>query len=212
MDHDDSPWMSDDEHDPATPVNDASSAQLSQQEWDKLSSRYSDAGYRDGITAGKNARLQAGFDQGFALASPYAREVGGLRGIAASLLALLTTTGASAKYAGPVVAVLEQQGPQAKEQAVSELREVVNALGRLDAVRVLPVDEEAEAHAKEHEEEGISEVMRQRKEMREMEALMGGLGGAAEQTNGGVEECRRRLFNILKAVGLEDVMIPPRRS
>ncbi|GAA5904674.1 hypothetical protein JCM6882_008343 [Rhodosporidiobolus microsporus] len=211
MDHDDSPWMSDDEHD-AAPANDASSAQLSQQEWDKLSSRYSDAGYRDGITAGKNARLQAGFDQGFALASPYAREVGGLRGIAASLLALLTTTGASAKHAGPLLAALEPQGRQGKEQVVAELREVVNALGRLDAVRVLPVDEEAEAHAKEHAEEGISEVMRQRKEMREMEALMGGLGGAAEHTDGGVEECRRRLLEILKVVGLEGVMVPPRRS
>jgi hypothetical protein len=90
------------------------------------------------------------------------------------------------------------------------LREVVNALGRLDAVKVLPVDEEAEQHAREHKDEGISEVMRQRKEMREMEALMGGLGGDKSEKSGGVEECRSRLLEVLKVVGLEDVMVPRR--
>ncbi|GAA5854685.1 hypothetical protein JCM8547_004939 [Rhodosporidiobolus lusitaniae] len=209
MDHDDSPWLSDDEQDhPAS----SAPAVVSQMEWEKLASRYSDAGYRDGITAGKNAHLQTGFDQGFALASPYARELGGLRGLAASLLALLTTTGGSAKYAGPILATLEAREPQAKEQVVAELRDIVNVLGKLDAFKVLPIDEEAVEHAKEHAEEGISEVMRQRKEMREMEELMGGLGGAASEPSGGVEDCRRRLGEVLKVVGLEKALIPPRRS
>ncbi|BGP15066.1 hypothetical protein JCM10213_002790 [Rhodosporidiobolus nylandii] len=212
MDHDDSPWMSDDEVDasPATAAASVAPDRISQAEWDKLANRYNDAGYRDGITAGKNARLQNGFDQGFALASPYARELGALRGIAASLLALLTTTGGSAKYAGPVVAVLDARGTGAKEQVVAELREVVNALGKLDANKVLPPDEEAEQHAREHEDEGLSEVMRQRKEMREMEELMGGLGGAKTEQGSGVEECRRRLAEVLKVVGLEDVLSPAR--
>lgn len=77
---------------------------------------------------------------------------------------------------------------------------------------MLPVDKEAEEHAKEHADEGISEVMRQRKEMREMEALLGGLGGDKSEKSGGVDECRARLHEILKLVGLEGVMIPPRRS
>ncbi|GAA6004931.1 hypothetical protein JCM10207_008455 [Rhodosporidiobolus poonsookiae] len=213
MDHDDSPWMSDDDMDTHTDHRTPSTApeQISQQEWTKIEGRYSDAGYRDGITAGKNARLQAGFDQGFTLASPYAREVGGLRGLAASLLALLTTTGGSAKYAGPLLASLDARGPTTKDEVVAELRDIVNALGKLDAVKVLPVDEEAVQHAKEHEDEGVSEVMRQRKEMREMEELMGGLGGSNEARGSGVDECRRRLGEVLKVVGLEDAMVPARR-
>ncbi|GAA6037812.1 hypothetical protein JCM8097_005051 [Rhodosporidiobolus ruineniae] len=211
-DYEDSPWHSDEEHDHPHPHTAPSTlpSQISQQEWDKLANRYNDAGYRDGITNGKNAKLQHGFDQGFAQASPYARELGALRGIAASLLAFLTTTGGSAKYAGPLLASLEQQGPSAKDQVVAELREVVNALGKLDANTVLPPDEEAEAHAREHEDEGLSEVMRQRKEMREMEALMGGLGGTSGERTSGVDECRRRLGEVLKVVGLEDVLPPPR--
>ncbi|GAA5971783.1 hypothetical protein JCM11641_001511 [Rhodosporidiobolus odoratus] len=210
MDQDDSPWMSDDEVDPSSgAVSFQAPDQISRQEWDKLASRYSDAGYRDGITAGKNSRLQAGFDQGFAIASPYARELGALRGTAAGLLALLTTTGGSAKYAGPVVGHLE---PNAKAQVVAELREIVNALGKLDANKVLPVDEEAVQHAKEHEDEGISEVMRQRKEMREMEELMGGLGGTKEEQHGGVDDCRRRMSVVLKVIGLDEAILPARRS
>ncbi|BGP39086.1 hypothetical protein JCM10450v2_003038 [Rhodotorula kratochvilovae] len=216
---DDSPWLDDEPHHASgAPSSTAHSGQISQQEWEKLSTRYSDAGYRDGITAGKNERLQAGFDEGFALAAPYARELGALRGIAASLLALLTVPSANAtKHAGALVdaSLAAAGGAPAKEQAVAELREIVNALARLDAVMVLPVDEEAEQHAREHADEGISEVMRERREMREMEALMGGLGGKKDDgaTTGEaqVAECRRRLGEVLRVFGLEAVL-PPNRS
>lgn len=240
MSDDDSPWLDDDPHHPhaLSPALHTAPNQISQQEWEKLSSRYSDvsvpcksvdtlksahatsclqAGYRDGITAGKNSRLQTGFDQGFSLAAPYAREIGALRGIAASLLSLLTVPSANAtKNARPVLedAFSPEGGQEQKERVVAELRELVSALGRLDANKVLPVDEEAEQHAREHEDEGISEVMRQRKEMREMEELMGGLGGAKDEGATGdraVRECRDRLVEVLKVFHLEGV-VPSNRS
>ncbi|GAA6004592.1 hypothetical protein JCM11491_002161 [Sporobolomyces phaffii] len=202
---DDDPWLEDDSAAPST------SRQISGQEWDKLSSRYSDAGYRDGITAGKNANLQAGFDQGFALAAPYARELGALRGIAASVLALLTTA-SGAKHSGTVLAALDDASSPAtttKDALVAELRDVVNALGKLDATRVLPVDAEAEEHAKSHEDEGVSQQMRDRKEMREMEELLSGVGGRPAPPSG-VDECRARLARVLAVFGMEDVLPPPR--
>jgi hypothetical protein len=44
MDHDDSPWMSDEEEADSQVASTSSTApsQISQQEWDKLASRYSD--------------------------------------------------------------------------------------------------------------------------------------------------------------------------
>ena len=45
------------------------------------------AGYRDGISAGKEAALQEGFDSGFAdTGAPHGRELGVLRGLAVALL------------------------------------------------------------------------------------------------------------------------------
>lgn len=169
------------------------------------------AGYRDGITAGKNARLQAGFDQGFALAAPSARELGSLRGIAASLLTLLTTTSAS-KYSGPVLGALGEGGGAGREETVAELREVVTLLGKLDEGKVLPVDEEAEEHARSHENEGVSMVMQERREMREMEEMLDGLEGSKEEVKkGGLNECRERLEVLLERCGLKG-LLPPRRN
>ncbi|GAA5961524.1 hypothetical protein JCM21900_006313 [Sporobolomyces salmonicolor] len=206
---DDSPWL-DDEPAPqhTVPASAFAPNQISQQEWDKLSQRYSDAGYRDGITAGKNSKLQAGFDEGFALAAPYARELGALRGIAANLLSILTTAG-GAKLSSSLVGCVSD--PSAKDRVVGELRELVNALGKLDAVRILPVDREADEHARSHADEGISQELRERREMREMEALLGGLGGegAAGPESGGVEECRRRLESVLEVFGMTGVLPPP---
>ncbi|GAA5955144.1 hypothetical protein JCM3765_003207 [Sporobolomyces pararoseus] len=208
------PWMDEDEAAASTATAGASSStQISEQEWDKLSSRFSDAGYRDGITAGKNSKLQTGFDQGFAIAAPFARELGSLRGIAASLLSLLTTA-SGAKHASTLLESLEQSsvgGSVSKDSLVTELREIVNALGKLDANKILPIDKEAEEHAKSHEDEGISQHMKDRKEMREMEDMLSGIGGKATPSSG-VEECRKRLEGVLAVFGMEEILPPPQRS
>lgn len=167
--------------------------------------------------------MQAGFDQGFELAAPYARQVGALRGIAASLLSLLTVPTANAtKNAGHILQAAfppsDESSASKRDAVVAELRELVTALGRLDANKVLPPDEEAEAHAREHEDEGISEVLRERREMREMETLMSGLGGDGDgagtkkELSGAeaVAECQRRLAQVLAVFGLESVLSPDR--
>lgn len=92
---------------------------------------------------------------------------------------------------------------------MGELREIVNALGKLDAVRILPVEQEAEGHAKSHEDEGISQQLKDRKEMREMEEMLSGIGGKAAKTSG-VEECRNRLEKVLAVFGMEEVLPPTR--
>ncbi|GAA5986634.1 hypothetical protein JCM10908_003831 [Rhodotorula pacifica] len=220
---DDSPWHDDDVYtqQEAGAIPGGAPTRIAEQEWNNLEQRYADAGYRDGITAGKNARLQAGFDQGFELAAPYARRVGALRGIAASILSLLTVPTANAtKNAGQLLQAAfppsDESSTAKRDALVAELRDLVSALGRLDAHKVLPPDEEAEAHAREHEDEGISEVLRERREMREMEALMSGLGGdgtASKKEPSGAEavaECERRLAAVLGVFGLESVLSPDR--
>ncbi|KAM0754101.1 hypothetical protein T439DRAFT_171557 [Meredithblackwellia eburnea MCA 4105] len=195
---DDSPWMEDE------PSQISNGEQVAAQEWSRLSQRYSDAGYRDGITAGKQSKLQAGFDQGFGLASPFARRVGNLRGASATLLAILTTN-AAGKHAG-VFFDTQLADTSARQAVVSELRELVSALGRLDENKVLPVDQEAEDHAKSHGDEGISLVMMERKEMRGIEDLLGGMGGSTAGKEPGLEECQTRLEQILQRVGLSGVI------
>jgi hypothetical protein len=147
-----------------------------------------------------------GFDQGFALAAPSARDLGALRGVTASLLALLTTTSA-AKHAGPL---LDSLDPNRKERIVAECRAVVTALGKLDERKVLPVDLEAEEHAKSHAEEGLSHAMVERREMREMEEMLSGIGSGKMVASGGLEECRTRLEGVLKECGMEGLLAPRR--
>ncbi|KAI0000296.1 hypothetical protein BJV77DRAFT_1063742 [Russula vinacea] len=56
-------------------------------EWTKISSSFQNAGYREGITAGKDGALQEGFDAGFAqTGAPLGRELGLLRGLASALI------------------------------------------------------------------------------------------------------------------------------
>ncbi|KAK4705351.1 hypothetical protein P7C70_g855, partial [Phenoliferia sp. Uapishka_3] len=187
---DDSPWMNDD-----------SGPTVSDQEWSKLSTRYSDEGYRDGITTGKQARLQHGFDQGFNQTSPFARKIGSLRGLASSLLAILTTS-SGAKHATELLQTLGEN----KAEIVAECRAVVSALGKLDAERVLPVDVEAEAHAKSHADEGMSLEMVEKREMRAMEEAMNKMGGGSTGPESTLEECAARLEKLLEVCGIQGLL------
>lgn len=87
----------------------------------------------------------------------------------------------------------------------------MNALGKLDANRILPIDKEAEEHAKSHEDEGVSQQMRDRKEMREMEDMLSGIGGKAALSSG-VDDCRKRLEGVLAVFGMQEILPPPQRS
>ncbi|KAH9057512.1 hypothetical protein EDB87DRAFT_1578708 [Lactarius vividus] len=94
-------------------------------EWTVLSTNFTTAGYRDGISSGKEAALQEGFDAGFArTGAPRGRELGVLRGLATALLLHLSR--ASSPAAQP---------------AQTRVQEIVE---KLAAVRFRP-DEEATA-------------------------------------------------------------------
>jgi hypothetical protein len=54
---------------------------------------FTQAGYREGITAGKEAFLQPGFDSGFAeVGAPLGRELGFLRGVVSALVWFLSSS------------------------------------------------------------------------------------------------------------------------
>ena len=125
------------------------------------------AGYREGITEGKRATLQKGFDQGFALSVPGSRRLGRLRGRANALLQC-----ASAGRVGDSV-------------LVDEVRGVVGELGSVRKGSVVPRDRDREAHERSEHIEG--EFGLKKSAGREMEGLvngMEGLGGRARSEAG----------------------------
>ncbi|CAE6501874.1 unnamed protein product [Rhizoctonia solani] len=104
---------------------------IADREWNKLSTDFMTAGYREGITAGKESALQEGFDDGFAsTGAPLGRQVGTLRGQANALLALCTR---------------QQPGLEA------QVREIIQGLSRVKLSALAPPDMQAIEHAKEHE-------------------------------------------------------------
>ncbi|KAH9959784.1 hypothetical protein BC827DRAFT_1268552 [Russula dissimulans] len=152
LDNDDSPW---DDAPTATPSH-------ADAEWAKLSSNFQNAGYRDGITEGKEAALQEGFDAGFAQAgAPRGRELGLLRGLAGALLLHLTRAAAAATATAVHPSAAERSSASAAPAAhtaphvrahVRAVREIVDALAtvRFADIAPSPPPEEAEhlhAHA-----------------------------------------------------------------
>jgi hypothetical protein len=116
---------------------------------------FSQVGYREGITAGKEQALQEGFDEGFAtIGAPLGREVGILRGIVHALLAKCECNGTQVK-----------DGIQGAHSGPSSELRVLSR--RLDAIRfkdLAPTDVQAELHALEHmdvEREGQDDVLAQ---------------------------------------------------
>ena len=102
---------------------------------------------------------------------------------------------------------------------MTELRDLVNLLGKLDANRILPIDREAEEHAKSHQDEGISQLMQDKRDMRDMEDRLSRIGGGgqaslslASPSRGGVAECREKLGRVLTVFGMEEILPPPHRS
>ncbi|KAI4521852.1 hypothetical protein K523DRAFT_275728 [Schizophyllum commune Tattone D] len=173
-------------------------------EWAKLSSDFTNAGYREGITAGKESALQEGFDSGFAdVGAPLGRELGLLRGMASALLSFLSSQAAN-------TATAENEG------AIAEVRDISRQLAHIRLTDIAPRDLEAEAHAKEHlqlEEDEDLVTDDELVEKRKMEALedqlarltsgaMGGGSGEARPTADDVRRLKGRLDNLCGLMGL----------
>ena len=110
----------------------------------------SQAGYREGITAGKESALQEGFDTGFAqTGGPLGRELGLLRGVANTLLHHLSRT-------------RTQQHDDEKSHVVetskqnASLREIIDALAAVRFADLAPPPPSSHVHDEEAEAGGHS--------------------------------------------------------
>jgi len=110
-------------------------------EWSRISSEFTNVGYREGITAGKEAASQEGFNVGFATVGvPIGRELGLLRGIASVLLTFLRN----------------MVNTPEKDPMIAEAQDISSQLARVRFSDIMPQDIEAEQHAREHlEAEGV---------------------------------------------------------
>ena len=101
---------------------------------------YRQAGYREGITAGKESALQKGFDDGFArIGAPLGREIGMLRGAANAAIWLISKW-ASSPGADPAVYMPRER----------EVHTILCELADIGLEDLAPRDVQAEEHAEEH--------------------------------------------------------------
>ncbi|KAF9529107.1 hypothetical protein CPB83DRAFT_928077 [Crepidotus variabilis] len=190
-----SPW--DDDHS-------GQNTQHQEAEWTKLSNDFTNAGYREGITAGKESALQEGFDTGYAdVGAPIGRELGILRGMATVTLNLLDGQ-----------SKMLQNVPEDKDKLLAEARDISTQLSRIRFSDIMPPDLEAEAHAREHlqiqgEELDVHHDVQNKKDIetledrlenlnREEDSQFQGLRPTAEST----KELRERLYTVIKRLGL----------
>ncbi|TFK29188.1 hypothetical protein FA15DRAFT_664511 [Coprinopsis marcescibilis] len=156
-------------------------------EWDNISSNFTNAGYREGITTGKEEALQEGFDSGFEVTgAPLGRQVGRARGMAAALLALLS----------------DGSNPF-DEELVAEAREIASHLGTIRFSDIVPPDLEAEEHARQHrlaegEEMDVNEDIQAKRDVEGLEDLVFRMG-TSEVTGKRRKEARPTMedFNSL---------------
>ncbi|TFK71557.1 hypothetical protein BDN72DRAFT_764773 [Pluteus cervinus] len=141
-------------------------------EWTKISSEFTNAGYREGITAGKEGALQEGFDAGFAqVGAPIGHQLGFLRGLASGLNSYL-------KSAKP------QGGADDNERLVAEIRQITSNLSDIRFSDIMPPDLEAEEHARQHlvqEGEAMdeSEEIAEKKNVERIEDMFASLSAGA---------------------------------
>ncbi|KAI0731984.1 hypothetical protein C8Q72DRAFT_969646 [Fomitopsis betulina] len=172
-------------------------------EWDRISSGFTNSGYREGITAGKESALQPGFDEGFAeVGAPIGRQLGILRGIASALLSSLPTTPPN-----PERAALEEQ-----------LRTVISQLGAIRFSDIAPPDLEAERHAREHlgdrrleeadeTEVPVPEEVQDKRAIESLEDMLAQMGSGSATTTkrpsmNDVNDLQTRLLAICRQLGL----------
>ncbi|KAI0720541.1 hypothetical protein C8T65DRAFT_567670 [Cerioporus squamosus] len=196
---------------------------LRDSEWDKISSDFTNAGYREGITAGKEGALQEGFDDGFArVGAPIGRELGILRGLCSALLAFL---------ARPVPASSPFSSSQHSHDSAlaNEVREIAAALANVRFSDIAPPDLDAIAHAREHLESSntmdedddaadltdpakLNEEIKDKRDMESLEDLMARMGAPgttssvspapARPTANDVARLKERLMGIAQGLRL----------
>lgn len=177
------------------------------------------AGYREGITAGKESALQEGFDDGFAsTGAPLGRELGILRGLCSALLAFLSRSSPST----PPLSPLSPDIPA----LIDDVRAIAAQLAEVRLSDIAPPDAQAVAHAREHladaamavdsadddeaDPAALNEDIRDKRDMEGLEDLMARMGAGttaaaapARPTPQDVTRLRERLLGIARGLGLE---------
>ncbi|KAI0770372.1 hypothetical protein C8Q74DRAFT_895355 [Fomes fomentarius] len=185
------------------------------------------AGYREGITAGKESALQQGFDEGFAqVGAPIGRELGILRGLCSAFLAFLSRAPATIPPSFSISSSLIQDNAS----LLAQVREIAAALANVRFSDIAPLDLEAIAHAREHLESSgpmdqdddgadladptkLNEELKDKRDVERLEDLMAQLsapgGGSsasapapARPTAEDVAQLKRRLLSIAQGLGL----------
>lgn len=131
-------------------------------------------GYREGISAGKEAASQEGFDVGFATVGvPIGRELGILRGITSVLFAFLKNT----------------QNVPDHDRMLAEAQDISEQLSKVRSSDIMPRDLEAEQHAREHlEAEGVeldvNEDLAAKRDMEGIEDMLASLSAGNGKNKG----------------------------
>ncbi|KDQ11434.1 hypothetical protein BOTBODRAFT_35320 [Botryobasidium botryosum FD-172 SS1] len=134
---------------------------IADREWEQMSAAYTNAGYREGVTAGKEAAVQTGFDDGFAdVGAPLGRQVGLLRGIAHSTHYFLTNTKSDhipLPLSPPLDSTRSRHSTHGgsgvdhdRAALIERTRAIVQQLDEIHLMDIAPADKEAEEHAKLH--------------------------------------------------------------
>ncbi|KAF8333436.1 uncharacterized protein EI90DRAFT_2994337 [Cantharellus anzutake] len=164
-------------------------------EWDQLEESFINAGYREGITDGKEAALQEGFDQGYALHGvPIGREIGRLRGLASALLVFLKKEKSNVDAWVPPLE--HRPGPS---DILNEVQLLVQSFQQISLSALLPPDTKAILHAKEHE------VGTARGSV-DLDQLAADQGQIMETTRQEVNQLRERLCAIITQLGFEETL------
>ncbi|EGN98029.1 hypothetical protein SERLA73DRAFT_26694, partial [Serpula lacrymans var. lacrymans S7.3] len=145
-----------------TPWDDNANANIVREtEWSNISNEFTNAGYREGIVAGKESTLQEGFDAGFAsVGVPLGRKLGNLRGVISAVLSVLGS----------------QPDSQPSADLLIEAREIAAALANIRFSDIAPPDLEAEQHAREHLDKddlplGAGEESEQKRKLESLEDM-----------------------------------------
>jgi hypothetical protein len=177
----------------------------------------SQAGYREGITAGKEGALQEGFDTGFAqTGGPLGRELGLLRGVASALLFHLSRTRTRTRTR--IQHEHEEPRPESEPEsgASASVREIVDALAAVRVADIAPPppplhEEEAEGHRHGHTTRCVEDLKsggrdddnEGREEGEEASPRSDGLGSVGTTTIEDVRALRVKLETLLCESGLK---------
>ncbi|KAH9475225.1 Protein YAE1 [Psilocybe cubensis] len=170
-------------------------------EWSRISSDFTNVGYREGITAGKEAASQEGFNDGFAnVGVPIGRELGLLRGVTSVLLSFLKVTPDVPEH----------------DRMLAEVQDISSQLSKVRFSDIMPRDLEAEQHAREHleaegEELDVHEDLAAKRDMEGIEDMLASLsagngkirGESARPTPEDVQALKSRLGILSNRLALD---------